>query len=235
MQTQAESLSDVQTAIDLQPTHISYYELTLEPNTLFAKHPPTLPVDDDRFTMHKNGIALLEQHGYARYEISAFAHKSRRCQHNVNYWLFGDYLGIGAGAHSKISFANNADIVRRWKHKHPTRYLQGAQSVADDVIGGEHSISEADTAIEFMMNALRLNDGFAMPVFEQHTGMPLNQWQQAINTAMDKGLLVQQELNLKASEKGFDFLNDLLELFMPESLPNSELSVRYPVIPLKPE
>ena len=230
-QSEAEALSDVQTAIDLQPTHISYYELTLEPNTLFAKHPPTLPVDDSKWQMHQAGIGQLEKNGYARYEISAFAKPGHRSQHNTNYWLFGDYLGIGAGAHSKVSFANTNEIVRRWKHKHPARYLEGAHPSADDVIGGESVIPEADTALEFMMNALRLNDGFAIPVFEQHTGMALTRWQASIESAIEKGLLEQQELNLKASKTGFNFLNDLLEVFMPDN----ELSVRYPVFPLKPE
>ncbi len=230
-QTLEQAQHDVQTAIDLQPTHISYYELTLEPNTLFAKHPPVLPVDDDRWTMHNNGITLLEQHGYARYEISAYAQPGKRCKHNNNYWLFGDYLGIGAGAHSKISFANDAQIVRRWKHKHPTRYLSGAHATPLDVIGGESSISDADTAIEFMMNALRLNEGFPIPLFEQHTGVSLSRWQGAIDKATEQGLLEQVELRLKPTTKGFNFLNDLLELFMPDN----ELSVRYPVFPLKPE
>lgn len=222
-QSEAEALADVQQAIELAPTHISYYELTLEPNTLFAKYPPSLPEDETRWTIHNNGIALLAQHGYERYEISAFAQKNKRCKHNVNYWLFGDYVGIGAGAHSKISFANTADIQRRWKIKHPARYM-----TAENYVGGENSIAPEDSAIEFMMNALRLSEGFALPVFEQHTGMPLHQWQHQIDTALEKNLLEQDGLQLRATPQGFDFLNDLLELFMPQN--TAKLS--YPVIPI---
>lgn len=230
-QTNAAALKDVQCAIALAPTHISYYELTLEPNTLFAKHPPTLPEDDEKWQIHNNGMQLLAEHGYERYEISAFAQPGKHSRHNNNYWLFGDYVGIGAGAHSKVSFANTGDIVRRWKHKHPTRYLRGANASAIDCIGGENTIAVNDSAIEFMMNALRLKEGFAIPVFEQHTGVSINHWQNQIDQALDKGLLEQSGFNLRASEKGFNFLNDLLEMFMP--IENKILT--YPVFPLHQE
>lgn len=230
-QNPAEARKDVEQAIALQPTHISYYELTLEPNTLFAKHPPALPEDDQRWQIHNEGMQLLHQHGYERYEISAFAKPKKQCNHNHNYWLFGDYVGIGAGAHSKVSFANTGDIVRRWKHKHPTRYLSGALAASIDCIGGESTITENDSAIEFMMNALRLKEGFAIPVFEQHTGVSLNQWQHQIDAAVNKGLLEQSGFHLKATEQGFNFLNDLLELFMPLE----QKTLTYPVIPLHQE
>jgi len=230
-QTETEALSDIQSATSLEPTHISYYELTLEPNTLFAKHPPELPADDARWRIHDNGMKVLEQHGFARYEISAFAAQGYRSEHNVNYWLFGDYLGIGAGAHSKVTFANTGDIVRRWKHKHPTRYMQANNTPASDFVGGESVIAEEDSALEFMMNALRLRDGFAIPVFEQHTGVSLNHWQTAIDTALEKGLLQQTGFTLQATAHGFNFLNDLLELFMP-----AEQKVHsYPIFQLTPE
>jgi len=174
---------------------------------------------------------LLAEHNYERYEISAFAKSGYQSEHNINYWLFGDYLGIGAGAHSKVTFANTGDIVRRWKHKHPERYMQGNQTAAQDFIGGESVVAEIDSALEFMMNALRLREGFAIPLFEQHTGMSLNQWQSAIDAALEKGLLEQSGLRLRASPKGFDFLNDLFELFMAEDIHVSG----YPVIPLKSE
>jgi len=222
-QTEAQALKDVQQAIDLAPTHISYYELTLEPNTLFAKYPPSLPEDESRWTIHNNGIALLAQHGFDRYEISAFAKNNKRCKHNVNYWLFGDYVGIGAGAHSKLSFANTGNVSRRWKIKHPNRYLS-----AENYVGGENDIATADTAIEFMMNALRLSEGFALNLFEQHTGMALHQWQHQINNAIEKNLLEQDGLQLRATPKGLDFLNNLLELFMP----GKTASLSYPVIPI---
>jgi len=230
-QSESEALNDVRTAIALEPTHISYYELTLEPNTLFAKHPPKLPLDEMRWRIQDNGMQLLAEHGYTRYEISAFAKPGRQSEHNVNYWLFGDYLGVGAGAHSKVTFASNGEIVRRWKHKHPTRYMQGRQSPADGFIGGETVIAQTDSALEFMMNALRLRDGFTIPVFEQHTGMSLHHWQSAVNTAIEKGLMEQVGFTLKATPQGFDFLNDLLELFMPLDKP----SRNYPFIPLKLE
>lgn len=230
-QSEPEAINDVETAVSLEPTHISYYELTLEPNTLFAKHPPVLPHDDQRWRIHNDGMRILSKHHYERYEISAFAKPGRRSEHNVNYWLFGDYLGIGAGAHSKVTFANTGDIVRRWKHKHPARYMQGSQVPADGFIGGESVVSEVDSALEFMMNALRLRDGFAIPVFEQHTGLSLDHWQGEIDAAIDKGLLEQSGITLKATQQGFNFLNDLLEFFMPadEKVPG------YPVIPLKVE
>jgi len=230
-QSESEAISDVQTAVSLEPTHISYYELTLEPNTLFAKHPPELPHDDQRWRMHNDGISVLAEHDYERYEISAFAKPGRRSAHNVNYWLFGDYLGIGAGAHSKVTFADTGDIVRRWKHKHPARYMQGSQAAVDGFIGGESVVAETDSALEFMMNALRLRDGFAIPVFEQHTGLSLNHWQSEIDAALDKGLLEQSGFTLKATSLGFNFLNDLLALFMPAE----EKVLGYPVFPVKSE
>lgn len=223
------ALEDVQQAIALEPTHISYYELTLEPNTLFAKHPPTLPEEDQRWQIHTDGLRLLAEHGFERYEISAFAQSGKQSKHNNNYWLFGDYVGIGAGAHSKVSFANTGDIIRRWKHKHPTRYLKGAS--AGDFIGGDNTITIDDSAIEFMMNALRLKAGFAIPVFEQHTGVSINRWQHQIDEAISKDLLEQTGLSLKATDQGFNFLNDLLELFMPiEDKP-----LTYPIFPLHQE
>lgn len=230
-QSSAAALEDVTSAIALQPTHISYYELTLEPNTLFAKHPPTLPLVDQRWQMHSDGMALLAEHGYERYEISAFAQPLKQSKHNNNYWLFGDYVGIGAGAHSKVSFANTGDIVRRWKHKNPTRYLKGATASSADFIGGENTITLNDTALEFMMNALRIKAGFAIPLFEQHTGVSIDRWQHQIDEAIDKRLLEQIGLNLKATDQGYNFLNDLLELFMPVD----EKPLTYPIFPLHPE
>ncbi len=233
-QSESEALNDVQTAVALEPTHISYYELTLEPNTLFAKYPPSLPPEDTRWNIQDNALKLFAQHSYERYEISAFAKPNRQSEHNVNYWLFGDYLGIGAGAHSKVTFANTGDIVRRWKHKQPARYMQSNQSPEQDFIGGESVIPEIDSALEFMMNALRLRDGFAIPLFEQHTGISLNHWQGAIDAAIEKGLLEQSGLRLKASPHGFNFLNTLFELFMPDAIEEKPV-LRYPVISLKSE
>jgi len=222
---------DVAQAIALTPEHISYYELTLEPNTLFAKYPPTLPDSDSCESIQRCGMALLEEAGFNRYEISAFAQSKRQSQHNLNYWLFGDYVGIGAGAHGKISFANTGEIVRRSKVKHPSRYLETAAT--PERIGTDHTISIEDTAIEFMMNALRLCDGFPIPHFQAQTGAALDRWQNAIEEAQHAGLLEQSGMNLRASATGLRFLNDLLGHFMPTPGGRSDPLERiYPVIPL---
>ena len=225
-QTLEEALNDVRTAISLDTTHLSCYELTLEPNTLFARFPPRLPEDEQRADMQAAIVETLDAAGFERYEISAYARRARRphrSQHNLNYWQFGDYLGIGAGAHGKISSAADGTIVRRWKHKHPTRYLEAAN--AEQRLGGEDVIPVEDTALEFMMNALRLVDGFPVPLFELHTGTPMLPWQGTINQAIERGLLEQDGMHLRATPTGFNWLNDTLELFLPGVH-------RYPVIPL---
>lgn len=222
---------DVSTAISLQPEHISYYELTLEPNTLFAKYPPNLPDADTVEQYQEQGMQLLADSGYSRYEVSAFAQPKRQCLHNTNYWQFGDYVGIGAGAHGKLSFANTGKILRRSKQRHPTRYLSDAST--EQRVSTQTEISAEDTAIEFMMNALRLSEGFSIPLFQQHTGMPLDHWQACIDAAQAEGLLEQSGLSLRATEAGFRYLNNLLGHFMPADEPNSEpKDKRYPVIPL---
>ena len=225
-QSCADALADVQTAIGLETTHLSCYELTLEPNTLFARFPPKLPEDEARADMQSAIIETLSSAGFERYEISAYARASRRShrsRHNLNYWQFGDYLGIGAGAHGKISSAADGSIVRRWKHKHPTRYLEATS--AAERLGGEDLIPLEDTGLEFMMNALRLVEGFPIPLFEQHTGTSLLPWQSTIDKAIDTGLLERVGLQLKATPTGFNWLNDTLEMFLPGVR-------RYPVIPL---
>ena len=220
------ALADLNTAIDLNTTHLSCYELTLEPNTLFARFPPPVPTDDLRADMQTALIERLNSAGFERYEISAYArlpkgaptgarHSPHRSKHNSNYWLFGDYLGIGAGAHGKITSADTGQIVRRWKHKHPTRYL-AANSEATR-LGAESVIPAEETALEFMMNALRLIDGFPLPVFELHTGVSLSPWQQIIESAIKRGLLQQSGLNLHPTATGINWLNELLEMFLPES------------------
>ena len=228
------ALDDLQQAIDLESTHLSCYELTLEPNTLFAKYPPALPADDDKSDMQDAIVERLATHGFERYEVSAYARAGSRCQHNLNYWQFGDYLGIGAGAHGKISFANDGKIVRRWKHKHPTRYLDGKSQL--ERVGGVSEIPIPDTGLEFMMNALRLLDGFPLPLFQAHTGVAIDTWHAAINTALDKGWMAQTGLQLHPTELGTNWLNELLELFLPADTAGSKTPGihRYPVIALKP-
>ncbi|NND89367.1 MAG: oxygen-independent coproporphyrinogen III oxidase-like protein [Granulosicoccus sp.] len=225
-QSLEQALQDVRTALSLGATHLSCYELTLEPNTLFARHPPSLPEDDLRADMQTAIVEALSAGSFERYEISAYAHSSslsHRCSHNLNYWQFGDYLGIGAGAHGKISSAVDGTIVRRWKHKHPARYLGAGSAV--ERLGGETAIATEETALEFMMNALRLVDGFPLPLFEQHTGTSLIPWQGTIDQAIDRGLLEREGLSLKATATGFSWLNEILAMFLPDTR-------RYPVIPL---
>ncbi len=227
-QTPEQALSDLQQAIHLKPTHLSYYELTLEPNTLFAKYPPSLPHDDNRWAMQEEGIALMQQAGYSRYEISAYSQAGKTSAHNTNYWLFGDYIGIGAGAHGKLSFADSNNIVRRSKLKHPTRFLSTAGS--DSCIGEESVLSIEDTALEFMMNALRLIDGFSIPLFQQHTGVSLDLWQRQINAAIDDGLLEQHGLTIRPTEQGRNFLNNTLAHFLETEAETR----RYPRINIQP-
>lgn len=258
-QTLDGALSDITQALAMGTTHLSCYELTLEPNTLFARFPPDLPGDDLRADMQAAIVETLSSAGFQRYEISAYAQRQsamefnrpgkkidHRAQHNLNYWLFGDYLGIGAGAHGKISSADSGQIVRRWKHKHPRRYLE-ANSEAER-LGAETPVSVEDTGLEFMMNALRLIDGFPLPLFEQHTGVSLQRWQPILTKAVNQGLLQQTGLNLHASEKGIDWLNDILELFVGNdpviepAYPDHSSTDRegpspervYPIIPLTP-
>ena len=210
----AGAMRDVEGALALEPTHLSCYELTLEPNTRFAKFPPAnLPDDDARFDMQEAILARLSRAGFERYEISAFARPGKRSVHNLNYWLFGDYLGIGAGAHAKLSFADSGEIRRRWKVKHPTRYLETAGTPAS--VGGDDAIPVEDTALEFMMNALRLVDGFERPLFDERTGVPLLAWRRAIDGAVEDGLLESDGRRVRATARGFDLLNALLERFMP--------------------
>ncbi|MEE9319259.1 MAG: radical SAM family heme chaperone HemW [Granulosicoccus sp.] len=226
-QSVTDSIADVDQAIALTPGHVSCYELTLEPNTLFARYPPAVPDDEQRWKMQCAIVEQLAVAGYERYEISAYAQSGKRCQHNLNYWLFGDYIGIGAGAHGKISAADTGTIVRRWKQKHPARYLDTAAT--DERIGAETELPVEDTGLEFMMNALRLTEGFPIPLFQHHTGVVLDQWQPAIDTAIESGLLVQQGLNLRPTPQGSNFLNDLLAHFLNNQTPTK---ARYPVIPL---
>lgn len=225
-QTTAMAAEDLRIAIDLKPEHVSYYQLTLEPNTAFAASPPILPADDKAWEMQTQGLQLLSSAGYQRYEISAFARPGKQSEHNTNYWLFGDYVGIGAGAHGKLSFADRGEILRRSKQRHPKHYLKTA--AGKDRISRQLVVSIQDTALEFMMNALRLTEGFPMPLYALHTGTDLHNWQDVITTAIDDGLLEQTGLQLKPSPRGHDFLNELLERFMP-----GEEIRRYPIIPLK--
>ena len=218
-QTQAQALDDLRTAIELAPSHISYYQLTLEPNTLFHRYPPPLPDDDVLWDMQERAQALLAEHGYRQYEISAYARTDqpavdRRCAHNLNYWRFGDYLGIGAGAHGKLSDMAEGAIYRLWKRKNPRDFLNYAGQ--DTNLGGLNRLSEAELPLEFMLNALRLSDGWPLQLFQQRTGLGLDAIQAALHEAETRGLLRLTADRAGVTELGQRFLNDALQLFMPE-------------------
>lgn len=229
------SLADVDAALAHAPEHLSCYELTLEPNTLFARFPPELPDDDARWDMQAAIAERLVGAGFERYEISAWARPGHASLHNTNYWRFGDYVGIGAGAHGKISRADEQSITRRWKTRHPARYLELAGS--PEALGGATPIPVADTGLEFTMNALRLVEGFEIPLFERHTGVPISRWNGAIESAAAAGLLARNGLALRATPRGLDCLNDLLQHFMEPDEPAASAAAtrRYPVIPLRAE
>ncbi|HEB86013.1 MAG TPA: oxygen-independent coproporphyrinogen III oxidase-like protein [Gammaproteobacteria bacterium] len=212
-QTLAQALSDLEEAIALEPAHISWYQLTIEPNTLFHRQPPTLPCDEHSWKMQQQGRAKLAAADYTQYEISAYA-RGAPCRHNLNYWHFGDYLGIGAGAHGKISQADTQTICRRWKIKQPAAYLRHAGS--EKQRGGIQVLSENDASLEFMMNALRLRQGFSAELFMRHTGLPLSFAEKPLRKAEERGWIQWKKDHIMPTEDGQRFLNDLLELFLPD-------------------
>jgi oxygen-independent coproporphyrinogen-3 oxidase len=198
--------------VDFAPQHISAYHLTIEPNTWFARFPPTVPDDDQAVQMQETIERTLAESGYAHYETSAFARDGRRCRHNLNYWLFGDYLGIGAGAHSKLSFADR--IVRQMRWKNPRDYLGNA--LAGRPVQSEEPVRASDVPFEFMMNALRLIGGFETPLFSERTGLPLTTVLRALERAERRGLIVRDHARIAPTLRGQRFLNDLLQIFMSE-------------------
>ncbi len=208
-QTPPEALSDLQMAIDLEPTHLSYYQLTLEPNTLFFRHPPLLPEDDTIHLIHEQGQERLAEAGYQQYEISAYAQTKQACQHNLNYWRFGDYVGIGAGAHGKITDAFQQNISRTAKSRHPKEYLDESQRHTTVNVLTRH-----EAAVEFMMNALRLNDGFATTLFAERVGLPINIVEKPLRQAEERGLIQWDMQHIRPTERGRRYLNNLLELFV---------------------
>lgn len=212
-QTPAQALTDLATAMDLEPAHLSWYQLTLEPNTYFHSHPPELPDDDILWTMQEQGQARLAARGYTQYEVSAYARKGMQCRHNLNYWRYGDYLGIGAGAHQKITDAAAQRIRRSWKVKNPRDYLAGVHG--DTRIGGASEPTPADATFEFLLNALRLNAGFEAALFEQTTGLVFEPVQPALERARQRGLL-EWDTPWRCTEQGRRFLNDLLAEFLPD-------------------
>jgi putative oxygen-independent coproporphyrinogen III oxidase len=205
---------DLASALALQPSHLSVYHLTIEPNTLFAKHePPGLPPEDQAYDMLDIITAHTAQQGLQRYEVSAFAKEGHRCWHNTNYWQFGDYLGVGAGAHSKISFAHR--VCRMVRHREPGLYMQKAMT--EDAVAQSHEVSRAELPFEFMLNALRLKEGVPLTAFMDRTGMSLSAIDRNLQLAQQRGLLLVDHARIQPTEKGFDFLSDLQALFLPES------------------
>ncbi len=207
-----EAIADLQTALSFDTDHVSLYHLTLEPNTLFAKFPPPIPDEDLSAQMQESLLQLLENAGLHRYEISAYAKPQSECFHNINYWSFGDYLGIGAGAHGKISFPDK--IIRTVKERHPQTYMQSVFGNRHGLIE-ERVVAQDELAFEFMLGALRLKNGAPMSMFEQRTGLQQMNIQSDLDLAVEKGLLEKDLMNLKATPLGFLFLSDLQELFLP--------------------
>lgn len=214
-QTPAGARADVAAAIALQPAHISHYQLTLEPNTLFAARPPKLPDSDTAWDMQEACQAQLASAGFAQYEVSAYATAGRRCAHNLNYWRFGDYLGIGAGAHGKLSDAATGRIVRTTKLKTPTSYLE--RGARREPFGSQSEVAARDLPFEFMMNALRLNEGVAAGDFADRTGLTDAAIATTLASARTRGWLVEDPARIAATALGQRYLNDVIELFLPEA------------------
>lgn len=208
-QSLEEALDDLRQAIALAPTHLSWYQLTLEPNTVFWNQPPVLPEDDILWDIQEAGQALLAEHGFTQYEVSAYAKPDKAARHNLNYWSFGDFIGIGAGAHGKLSLRDGR-IIRTWKTRLPKDYLNPAKSFK----AGEKTLAVDELPFEFLMNALRLTEGIDAEVFTQRTGLPLETLAAARREAEQKGLLQVEPTRLVATARGQLFLNDLLQYFL---------------------
>lgn len=212
-QTLEECEQDVDTALSFATNHLSIYHLTLEANTLFHRFPPALPDDEVAADMQEMIAQKLGDAGYAHYETSAYAKQGWECRHNLNYWRFGDYLGIGAGAHGKISFPDR--IIRESRYKQPNAFMENA--LVGNAIQEEKVIPRAELAFEFMLNALRLTDGFAVSVFNERTGLPITAISRQLDLAEARGLITRDIKHIRPTEKGRLFLNDLLEMFLPEN------------------
>ncbi|MBY6199499.1 radical SAM family heme chaperone HemW [Vibrio hangzhouensis] len=208
-QSVTDALSDLQQAIDLEPPHLSWYQLTIEPNTLFYSKPPTLPDDDDLWDIFEQGHKMLEEAGYQQYEISGYSKPGYQCQHNLNYWRFGDYLGIGCGAHGKLSFADGR-IVRTTKVKHPRGYLNMLKPYLDS----ETEVEAQDRPFEFFMNRFRLLEACPRIEFAQRTGLSEATITDKLSWAKEKGYIHESDVEWQLTDKGRLFLNDLLEGFM---------------------
>ncbi len=205
--------ADLERAFALQPAHISHYQLTLEPNTVFFARPPQgIPEDDEAWDMQERCQARLAEAGYGHYETSAYARAGRQCAHNLNYWRYGDYLGIGAGAHGKITLGADQSILRRWKHKHPATWMAAAGT--DQAIGGDDRIAPDQRPFEYMLNALRLHEGFALADFEVRTGVARTRIASALAQAQARGWLQADAARVVPTALGRRFANDVISLFL---------------------
>lgn len=215
-QTLKQARQDLETAIELDPSHISYYELTLEPNTAFYNNPPALPESDEAWEIFEQGYNLLEKSGFKRYEISAYAKTNEECRHNINYWQFGDYLGIGAGAHAKITDASQQAITRYTKKRNPKDFLAAHED--RDFISSKTILDKEHLVFEFLLNALRLTGGFTLDTYEKTTGLPGDTLLHALEKSISQQLIVfhQETGSLKPTDKGINFLNNILEPLLPE-------------------
>lgn len=213
-QTLTQAEHDLLRAFALQPTHVSHYQLTLEPNTVFHARPPQgIPDDDSAWDMQEHCQRLLAEAGYAQYEVSAYARPDRQCAHNLNYWRFGDYLGIGAGAHGKITSGAEQHVLRRWKHKHPQAYLARAGGAA--AIGGDEVVPRERLPFEYMLNLLRLHEGFAVADFTARTGLAGDVLAAPLAQARERGWLEETGTSRwRPTELGRRFTNDVIELFL---------------------
>ena len=209
-QTAAELAADLQAALSFRPPHLSIYHLTIEPNTVFGKYPPALPDHDSACDMLDHLVQTCGENQLQRYEVSAFARAGQRCAHNLNYWQFGDYLGIGAGAHSKLSYPHR--VVRQLRHREPESYM--ARAVAGRAIASDEEVARAQLPFEFMLGALRLREGFELAQFTERTGLPLSALRAALDAAQQRGWITRDLQRIQPTALGFDFLNDLQSLFL---------------------
>jgi oxygen-independent coproporphyrinogen-3 oxidase len=209
-QTLAEQAEDLATALALQPPHLSVYHLTIEPNTRFAIDPPSVPDDDQAAEMLDQISAMTDAAGLQRYEVSAYAKPGHRCAHNLNYWSFGDYLGIGAGAHGKLSFPHR--VLRQVKWREPARYMD--EALRGTATSNEHEVARKDLPFEFMLNVLRLRDGFPLTLLAERTGLPMSAIEAGLARAEQHGLITRDWAAVRPTARGFDFLSDLQEMFL---------------------
>ena len=211
MQTLEDAKRDVETALSFNTPHLSFYNLTLEPNTYFASFPPKLPKEEVIDAIFDQNLDLLSNAGYKRYEVSAYAKPGMECKHNLNYWRFGDYIGIGAGAHGKVSFPDK--ITRQVRERHPETYMQNMETKGNALVESKEVLA-SDLPFEFMLNVLRLTNGVATNTFTERTGLPLNVISKGLNEASKKGLLDPDPLSLKATPLGLRYLNNVQEIFL---------------------